>query len=233
MGPGSRWWMPGIALNTCVTSVAPASKAARATCSSASVCPIATTTPAAAKRRTASSAPGSSGAMVIWLMRPAPAASRRSIVSASGSWRNSGAWAPRRPMARNGPSRCAPTTVGSLAASSATVESDASTSSSGLATSEMTDRVVPCARCTASAAAISSAPLSKAAPPPPWPCRSMKPGVTVRPCRSSTVAAGGGASTPASPIAAMRSPSISTQPSRRPSASSRLALRSSVDTIGL
>ncbi len=84
IGPGSRWWMPGIALKMCVTSVAPASKAARARYSSASVCPIATTTPAATNCRTASSAPGSSGAIVTCLMQPSPASSRVATVASIG-----------------------------------------------------------------------------------------------------------------------------------------------------
>ena len=64
IGPGARWCSPGIALNAWVRIVAPASNAARAWSYVPTVWPTATVTPAATNRRTASRAPGSSGAIV-------------------------------------------------------------------------------------------------------------------------------------------------------------------------
>ncbi len=53
--------------------------------------------------------------------------------------------------------------------------------SRGAVTSEMTARVVPCARCISRPVRIASTPSSNAAPAPPWPWMSTNPGVSRAP----------------------------------------------------
>ena len=57
-------------------------------------------------------------------------------------------------------------------------------------TSESTERVVPCALCTASAVSIAGSPSSTEAPPAPWQWMSMNPGTSKRPAASVTARLG-------------------------------------------
>ena len=178
-GPGERWCMGGMPLHACVSSVAPASNAARAVAASAPVWPTATRTPASAKLPIASSAPGSSGAIVTCRMRPSPASSSRSTAPGVGACSAAGSCAPRWLSARKGPSRWMPSTAGSVAARAAAARTRGSSCSSGAVTSETARRVAPCAAWKASIASHAGASSSKAEPTAPWQCRSTKPGASV------------------------------------------------------
>ena len=105
MTPGSRWFSGRIALNTWVNIDAPAAIPARASSRVASVCPIDTATLRATSFRIASSAPGSSGAIVMSFSEGS--AARRSKDSPQGS-RFNGGCAPSRRGEMNGPSMCIP-----------------------------------------------------------------------------------------------------------------------------
>jgi hypothetical protein len=76
-----------------------------------------------------------------------------------------------------GPLGCEPSTRGSSEVNRAIVSSCGTRRSTLAVTRDSTERVVPCALCTASVRSMASAPSSTAAPPAPWQCRSMNPGV--------------------------------------------------------
>ena len=74
--------------------------------------PLKSVIPSSRARSTSSPAPGSSGASVTVVTRPASRKRSRSVTS--GSRRYSGGCVPSRAGERNGPSRCAPITRGPL-----------------------------------------------------------------------------------------------------------------------
>ena len=125
-----RWWIGVIALKTWVPTSAPASSARATIASSAAVCPTATRTPAATKRRTASSPPGSSGARVTIRRAPRPASTSRSTVAGVGRAQQVGlVGAGLLEAERKGPSRCTPARWPSSTRSASTSELSARSSS--------------------------------------------------------------------------------------------------------
>ena len=105
--PGCRCLKADMALKRCVTKRAPAAKPACASSALAAEWPSETSTPLARRRAMASSAPGSSGAIVVIRGGAASTAATRSGVGSSIS---AGSWAPAWRGLKNGPSRCAPRT---------------------------------------------------------------------------------------------------------------------------
>src|SRR3954451_18533550 len=168
--------------------------------------------PASTASPMTSSAPGSSGAIVTERSVPRAAVTRRLNSVRSGARRWAGVWAPHRAWERTAPSRCAPTTGPPSATRSATQPSCRSSASRGAVTRETSVRVVPWLRWKRTAAAIASLEAVASYPPPPWTCRSTKPGSSQLPARSTRSADGRTGGAP-EPTAAMRAPSISTQPS--------------------
>ena len=116
-GPGWRESIGGIPLKRWVTSAWPpragcsssAARAERVVRTSVSVWPTAPRMPSPASAAGSRSAPGSSGAQVIWAMTPGPASNTSSSRSLrSGSIRAAGFCAPHRTVDRKGPSRWMP-----------------------------------------------------------------------------------------------------------------------------
>ena len=177
--PGSRVSNGRMALKRWVKPAAPAARAARVSSSLASLWPIWQRQPASvAARRKAK--PGSiSGAMVSTRTGTRAASSRN---KARSGGRAKGGWAPIRCGLMKGPSRCRPSiraSPGSGAAMTAATPSAAcSRSSSGAVTVVGSRLVVPCRAWKEARRRTSASPRIVSAPPPPWTCRSTKPGTT-------------------------------------------------------
>ena len=188
IGPGSRWCSGRMPLNRCVAVSRPLDRAASrsnprstasSTCSAdASVCPIDGTAPTSTRAATTSSAPGTSGATVMVTRCP-----RAASASAADQLRVARRACPRGSARRTGPPtgtaprggcrRSRPRPPGPRAGRSAPAGRRG-----GAVTSDATRLVVPCRRCssTARCASAASTASGKLAPPPPWQCRSTRPG---------------------------------------------------------
>ena len=179
---------------------------------------------------------GSSGAMVIWRRLPSAASSSSSTSSGTGSFRHSGSWAPLRASARNGPSRCEPSTSGRRSIAARTLRRFSHITSIGLVISEHTCRVVPCTAWPARAMSMPSGPSSKDRSHEPCAWMSTYPGVSRRPAASMIRVSSAGSmamerqacsnSSSSVPVAAMTpSAEVSQKCSRTPRASIFLAPR--------
>ena len=147
-GPGARWLTDPIALNRWVARRRPGRERGRRPARTSRRC----ARPRPPRRRAtmsaiSSSAPGSSGASVTVRTAPWPASSNLASTSGSGASRWAGFCAPHRAVARNGPSRCAPSTRRPRCASGGHPARVARTDRRRVRPSSDTSvRVVPCAR---------------------------------------------------------------------------------------
>ncbi len=178
-----------------------------------------------------SRAPGSSGAIVM-RRRPSRSGSRASGATSAGVRRWAGSWAPRRPGARNGPSRSKPNgsapSAGATGRQARTRSAKAARSSSGAETAVGRNDVTP--RRSSARAMPSRAAASPMAswPPQPWTWTSTNPGAIRGPRGASRVVT---AATSSSSTAAIRPSSTVMRPGT--TRSSRTSRPTTVDRASL
>src|SRR5699024_5195780 len=245
-GPGSRWWIGRIPLNRWVavgSAERPCSRRSSSrACATArviwalepSVWPSEGTAPTSSSASMTSAAPSPSGATVMVARAPPASWARSRTRSASPAVMCSGFWAPRRSTERNGPSRwiAAISPSATRPARSATLSRRVAASA---VTREATRVVVPWRRCSRTAVSMSSgeAASGKEAPPPPWQCRSTRPG-RIRPSCATVRSAACCGACAAGPAQRTSPPEISTRASGTSPCSSTAVPRSasSASTAG-
>ena len=222
----------------------PAAYPARASSSVAFEWPIDGAIPSAARRAISSSAPDSSGAIVI-TRSPSRAASMIAGSSSAGVRRRAGSWAPLRAGAMNGPSRLKPSgsapPVGAWRIHERTRSAKRGISASGSVGAVGRNDVTPCLSSTWAIPVSASASPVASWPPQPWQWTSMNPGATNGPDAASRLP-GSGTTCAMNPSSITRCPGTTSSPrTSRPSTSSatrassiaaRMARMFSAGTLG-
>jgi len=181
------------------------------------VCPNDGTAPDSASATSTPSGPrtpGTSGAIVIETRCPRAARAISRTTSARPCVIRAGFCAPQRAADRNGPSTWMPASSPPSARSASRAVRSSRVARSAV-TSEATRDVVPCRRCSAMATAtvLASVASGKLPPPPPWQCRSTRPGSRVRGAASGAGSGVPGGASVAGPTQLSRSPVTTTTPS--------------------